>query len=81
MYWKQMVSRVFEDLRKSKAPADMVPSSVFSSFVSVGFFTVADLGTLIDSPMARISGANNNILPPTFGLANLTFLFAAHDLS
>jgi hypothetical protein len=61
--------------------ADMVPSSVFFSFVSVGFFTVVDLGTLIDSPTARISGANNNIPPPTSGLVNLTFLFVAHDLS
>jgi hypothetical protein len=70
--------RTFE---RRRLPTDMVPSSVFFSFVSVGFFSVADLATLIDSPMARISGANNNIPPPTSGLANLTFLFAAHDLS
>jgi peroxidase len=34
-----------------------------------------------DSTTASFSGANNNIPPPTSGLANLTALFAAQGLS
>jgi len=34
-----------------------------------------------DSRTASFSGANNNIPPPTSGLANLTSLFAAQGLS
>jgi hypothetical protein len=34
-----------------------------------------------DSTTASFSGANNNIPPPTSGLANLTSLFAAQGLS
>jgi len=34
-----------------------------------------------DSTAASFSGANNNIPPPTSGLANLTSLFAAQGLS
>jgi hypothetical protein len=34
-----------------------------------------------DSTTASFSGANNNIPPPTSGLANLTPLFAAQGLS
>jgi peroxidase len=34
-----------------------------------------------DSTTASFNGANNNIPPPTSGLANLTSLFAAQGLS
>jgi len=34
-----------------------------------------------DSTTASFSGANNNIPPPSSGLANLTSLFAAQGLS
>ncbi|RLM99544.1 peroxidase 4-like isoform X3 [Panicum miliaceum] len=61
--------------------ADILAIAARDSVVSLGGPTWDVKVGRRDSTTASFSGANNNIPPPTSGLANLTSLFAAQGLS